>query len=113
MLIRDAHEAIAYFTAAMAAAARGAPQAARWDDAGADALEDLLLRATQREQHSGTAPPPVYLAPGLRPDRLSDTRRECRGAENNSQGEGREMALAITHYETSMPAETISTSSAR
>ena len=65
VLIRDAIESIAYFTAAMAAvsiayftaamaaAARGAPQAARWDDAGSDALEDLLVRATHREQHSG------------------------------------------------------------
>jgi hypothetical protein len=53
VLIRNAQEAIAYFTAAMAAAARGAPQAARWDEAGADALEDLLVRATQREQYSG------------------------------------------------------------
>ncbi len=52
VLVRNAQEAIAYFTAAMASAARGAPQAARWDDAGADALEDLLARATQREQHS-------------------------------------------------------------
>lgn len=52
VLIRDAIEAIAYFTAAMAAAARGAPQASRWDDAGNDALEDLLLRARHREQHS-------------------------------------------------------------
>jgi hypothetical protein len=53
VLIRNAQEAIAYFTAAMASAARGAPQAARWDEAGADALDDLLVRATQREQHTG------------------------------------------------------------
>jgi len=53
VLIRNAQEAIAYFTAAMASAARGAPQAARWDAAGVDALEDLLTRATQREQYSG------------------------------------------------------------
>jgi hypothetical protein len=52
VLIRNAQEAIAYFTAAMASAARGAPQAERWDDVGADALEDLLVRATQREQHT-------------------------------------------------------------
>jgi hypothetical protein len=52
VLVRNAQEAIAYFTAAMAAAARGAPQAERWDEAGADALEDLLVRATQREQHT-------------------------------------------------------------
>ena len=52
VLVRNAQEAIAYFTAAMASAARGAPQAGRWDGAGADALEDLLQRATQREQHT-------------------------------------------------------------
>jgi len=52
VLVRNAQEAIAYFTAAMASAARGAPQALRWDLAGADALEDLVQRATQREQHS-------------------------------------------------------------
>jgi hypothetical protein len=52
VLIRNAQEALAYFTAAMASAARGAPQAVRWDDAGADALEDLVARATQREQRS-------------------------------------------------------------
>ena len=53
VLIRNAQEALAFFAAAMASAARGAPQAVRWDDAGADALEDLLARATQREQYAG------------------------------------------------------------
>ena len=53
ILVRNAQEAIAYFTAAMASAARGAPQAERWDAAGVDALDDLLTRATQREQHAG------------------------------------------------------------
>jgi hypothetical protein len=53
VLIRNAQEALGFFTAALASAARGAPQALRWDAAGADALEDLLARATQREQHSG------------------------------------------------------------
>lgn len=52
VLIRDALEPIAFFTAALAAGARGAPEAWRWDDAGTDALEDLLVRATRREQHS-------------------------------------------------------------
>jgi len=52
VLVRNAQEAVSYFTAAMAAAARGAPMAARWDEAGVDALEDLLVRAVQREQHS-------------------------------------------------------------
>ena len=42
-------EAIAYAAAAMAGAARGAPQAERWDVAAADAIEDLIARATQRE----------------------------------------------------------------
>jgi hypothetical protein len=52
VLIRQAQEAIAYMAAAMAGAARGAPQAERWDAAGADALEDLVARATQREQQT-------------------------------------------------------------
>ncbi len=52
VLVRHAQEAIAYFPAAMASAARGAPLAARWDGVGADALEDLLVRATQRGQHT-------------------------------------------------------------
>jgi hypothetical protein len=50
VLIRNAQEAIAYAAAAMAGAARGAPQAERWDVAAADAIEDLIARATQREQ---------------------------------------------------------------
>jgi hypothetical protein len=53
VLVRNSQEAIAYFAAAMAGAARGAPQAERWDAAGADALEDLIIRATQREQQTG------------------------------------------------------------
>jgi hypothetical protein len=53
VLIRNAQDVLAFFTAAMASAARGAPQAVRWDVAGADALEDLVARATQREQHTG------------------------------------------------------------
>jgi hypothetical protein len=52
VLIRNGQEAIAYLAAAMAGAARGAPQAVRWDAAGSDALEDLVARATQREQQT-------------------------------------------------------------
>ncbi len=52
VLVRNAQEALAFFTAALASAARGAPQAASWDSAGADALEDLVTRAAQREQYS-------------------------------------------------------------
>jgi hypothetical protein len=53
VLIRQAQEALAYAAAAMAGVARGAPQAERWDAAAADALEDLIVRATQREQQTG------------------------------------------------------------
>ena len=52
ILIRNAQDAIAYFAAAMAALARGSPLAERWDQAGSDALEDLIVRATKREQHT-------------------------------------------------------------
>jgi hypothetical protein len=52
VLIRNAQEALAFFTAALASAARGAPQAVHWDQAGADALEDLVARTTQREQRT-------------------------------------------------------------
>jgi hypothetical protein len=52
VLIRNAQEAMAYAAAAMAGAARGAPQAERWDLAASDALEDLISRATQREQQT-------------------------------------------------------------
>jgi hypothetical protein len=52
VLVRQAQEAIAYCAAAMAGAARGAPLADRWDAAAADALEDLIARAVQREQQT-------------------------------------------------------------
>jgi hypothetical protein len=67
VLIRNGQEAIAYFTAAMASAARGAPQAERWDLAGADALEDLLTRAVQREQHTGRRRRPYTSRQGYGP----------------------------------------------
>jgi hypothetical protein len=67
VLIRGAQEAIAYFTAAMASAARGAPQAARWDEVGADAIEDLLVRATQREQYTGRRRRPYTWRQGYGP----------------------------------------------
>jgi hypothetical protein len=52
VLVRNAQEAVAYLTAAMAAMARGSPLAEKWDQAGSDALEDLIVRATQREQQT-------------------------------------------------------------
>lgn len=67
VLIRNAQEALAYFAAAMAGAARGAPQAERWDAAGADALEDLVVRATQREQQTGRRRRPFSSRAGFAP----------------------------------------------
>jgi hypothetical protein len=67
VLIRNAQEALAYATAAMAGAARGAPQAERYDAAAADALEDLLLRATQREQQTGRRRRPFSARAGFAP----------------------------------------------
>jgi len=52
VLIRNAQEAIAYATAALAGWARGSPLSERWDEAAADALEDLLSAAVRREQNS-------------------------------------------------------------
>jgi hypothetical protein len=67
VLIRQAQEAIAYTAAAMAGAARGAPQAERWDAAGADAIEDLIARATQREQQTGRRRRPFSSRAGFAP----------------------------------------------
>ena len=50
VLVRNAQEAIAYFTASLAAGARGAPQADKWTTAAEDALEDLLQRETHQLQ---------------------------------------------------------------
>ena len=67
VLIRNAQEALAYAAAAMAGAARGAPQAERWDVAAVDALEDLLVRATQREQQTGRRRQPYSSRTGFGP----------------------------------------------
>jgi hypothetical protein len=67
VLIRQAQEAIAYCGAAMAGAARGAPQAERWDAAGIDAIEDLVARATQREQQTGRRRRPFSSRAGFSP----------------------------------------------
>src|SRR5260370_41660947 len=45
VLVRNAQEAIAYATAALAGWARGSPLAEKWDDAAADAIEDLVSAA--------------------------------------------------------------------
>ena len=67
VLIRQAQEALAYAAAAMAGAARGAPQAERWDAAAADAIEDLIARATQREQQTGRRRRPFSSRGGFAP----------------------------------------------
>ena len=67
VLIRQAQEALAYAAAAMAGVARGAPQAERWDAAAADALEDLIIRATQREQQTGRRRRPFSSRAGFAP----------------------------------------------
>ena len=59
--------ALAYAAAAMAGAARGAPQAERWDVAAADAIEDLIARATQREQQTGRRRRPFSSRAGFSP----------------------------------------------
>src|SRR5579883_1187547 len=52
VLVRNAQEALAYATAALAAWARGSPLAEKWDDAATDAIEDLVVAAVRREQQS-------------------------------------------------------------
>jgi len=52
VLIRNAQEAIAYATAALAAWSRGSPLAEKWDAAASDAIEDLVAQAVRREQQS-------------------------------------------------------------
>jgi hypothetical protein len=52
VLIRNAQEAIAYATAALAGWARGSPLAEKWDGAASDAIEDLVVAAVRREQQS-------------------------------------------------------------
>jgi hypothetical protein len=52
VLVRNAQEALAYATAALAGWARGSPLAEKWDDAATDAIEDLVSAAVRREQQS-------------------------------------------------------------
>jgi len=52
VLVRNAQEALAYASAALAAWSRGSPLAAKWDDAASDAIEDLAVAGVKREQQS-------------------------------------------------------------
>ena len=67
VLVRNAQEAIAYAAAAMAAWARGSPLAEKWDDAAADAIEDLINAAVRREQQSARRRRPFSARSGYTP----------------------------------------------
>jgi len=67
VLIRNAQEALAYATAALAGWARGSPLAERWDDAATDATEDLVVAAVRREQQSSRRRRPFSARSGYTP----------------------------------------------
>ena len=67
VLIRNAQEAIAYATAALAGWARGSPLAEKWDGAASDALEDLIVQAVRREQQSSRRRRPFSSRSGYTP----------------------------------------------
>jgi hypothetical protein len=67
VLVRNAQEAIAYATAALAGWARGSPLAEKWDDAAADAIEDLISAAVRREQQSARRRRPFSARSGYTP----------------------------------------------
>jgi len=67
VLVRNAQEAIAYATAALAAWSRGSPLAEKWDGAAADAIEDLVIAAVRREQQSSRRRRPFSARSGYTP----------------------------------------------
>ena len=67
VMVRNAQEAIAYATAALAGWARGSPLAQRWDDAASDAMEDLVIAAVRREQQSSRRRRPFSARSGYTP----------------------------------------------
>lgn len=67
VLVRNAQEAIAYATAALAAWSRGSPLAERWYGAAADAVEDLVTAAVRREQQSARRRRPFSARSGYTP----------------------------------------------
>jgi hypothetical protein len=67
VLVRNAQEAIAYATAALAGWARGSPLAEKWDIAASDALEDLIVAAVRREQQSARRRRPFSARSGYTP----------------------------------------------
>lgn len=67
VLIRNSQEAIAYATAALAGWSRGSPLSERWDDAAADALEDLVIQSVRREQQTSRRRRPFSCRSGYTP----------------------------------------------
>jgi len=67
VLVRNAQEAIAYATAALAGWARGSPLGEKWDAAASDALEDLVSAAVRREQQSAHRRRPFSSRSGYTP----------------------------------------------
>ena len=67
VLVRNAQEAIAYATAALAGWARGSPLSEKWDEAAGDALEDLVSAAVRREQQSSHRRRPFSSRSGYTP----------------------------------------------
>lgn len=67
VLVRNAQEAIAYATAALAGWARGSPLSEKWDAAASDALEDLVSAAVRREQQSSHRRRPFSSRSGCTP----------------------------------------------
>jgi hypothetical protein len=67
VLVRNALEAIAYATAALAGWARGSRLAEKWDEAASDALEDHVAAAVRREQQSARRRRPFSARSGYTP----------------------------------------------
>src|SRR5256885_15202440 len=67
VLVRNAQEAIAYATAALAGWARGSPLAEKWDDAAADGLDNLVSCSVRREQQSARRRRPFSARSGYTP----------------------------------------------
>jgi hypothetical protein len=67
VLVRNAQEALAYATAALAGWAWGSPLAEKWDEAASDAIEDLIVAAVRREQQSSRRRRPFSARSGYTP----------------------------------------------
>jgi hypothetical protein len=66
-LIRNAQEAIAYATAALAGWVRGSPLLKKWDEAASDALENLVIQTVRRERQSSRRRRPFSSRSGYTP----------------------------------------------